>query len=192
MNGAASRPEWREGAESPTLASGRRDLRAETWRSPRGDVGWPRPGPRASGPGLVPRNPSAGHGAAVAKRPRVAPFVYARRRPEQTTLYAVVRDNVETLYAAMAESGAELPRFVRAELEGYLDCGLLCRGFAHLKCEGCSEPRLAHVLVQKPRILPVVAGPPDGGDGGESDGERAARGAAAAVIDAFLEAALDG
>jgi hypothetical protein len=69
-------------------------------------------------------------------------FVYERRRPEKTTLYAVVRDNVETLYAATRESGAELPAFVRAELEGYLDCGLLCRGFAHLRCEGCSERRL--------------------------------------------------
>jgi len=72
----------------------------------------------------------------------VAPFVYERRKPEQTTLYAVVRDNVETLYAALAESGTRLPAFVRGELEGYLDCGLLCRGFAHLKCEGCSERRL--------------------------------------------------
>jgi hypothetical protein len=72
----------------------------------------------------------------------VAAFVYERRRPERTTLYAVVRDNVETLYAATAESGVALPRFVRAELEGYLGCGLLCRGFAHLKCEGCSERRL--------------------------------------------------
>lgn len=72
----------------------------------------------------------------------MAAFVYERRRPEKTTLYEVVRDNVETLYAATSESGSELPAFVRAELEGYLDCGLLCRGFAHLKCEGCIEQRL--------------------------------------------------
>ncbi len=61
--------------------------------------------------------------------PRVQ-FVYERRRPEKTTLYAVVRDNVETLYAATSESGVELAAFVRAELEGYLDCGMLCRGCA--------------------------------------------------------------
>lgn len=36
---------------------------------------------------------------------------YERRRPETTTLYAVVRDNVETLYAAVAAGfgGAALP-----------------------------------------------------------------------------------
>jgi hypothetical protein len=43
---------------------------------------------------------------------------YERRRLETTTLYAVVRDNVETLYAAVAAGfgGAALPQFVRREL----------------------------------------------------------------------------
>jgi hypothetical protein len=55
-----------------------------------------------------------------------------------------VRDNLETLYGAVDEGALPfaLPRFVRKELEGYLDCGLLCRGFAHVTCEGCHERRL--------------------------------------------------
>jgi hypothetical protein len=72
----------------------------------------------------------------------VPAITYQRRRPERTTLYEVVRDNVETLYEALSEGGATLPGFVREELEGYLDCGLLCRGFAHLKCEQCGEHRV--------------------------------------------------
>jgi hypothetical protein len=69
---------------------------------------------------------------------------YQRHRPETTTLYAVVRDNVETLYAAVASGfeGAALPPFVRREFDGYLDCGLLCRGFARLKCVACAEQHL--------------------------------------------------
>ncbi|HEX7604387.1 MAG TPA: hypothetical protein VF316_22365 [Polyangiaceae bacterium] len=53
---------------------------------------------------------------------------YTRRHPETTTLYAVVRDNLETLYGAVEDGalGVALPAFVRAELEGYLACGLLC------------------------------------------------------------------
>ena len=76
--------------------------------------------------------------------PASAPFVYERHRPEATTLYAVVRDNLETLYGAIDEGAIPitLPGFVRKELEGYLDCGLLCRGFCRLKCEGCGESRL--------------------------------------------------
>lgn len=54
---------------------------------------------------------------------------YARRRPENSTLHRIVRENVETLYAAIeAGDAGALPAFVRKELEGYLDCGLLCRG----------------------------------------------------------------
>jgi hypothetical protein len=53
-----------------------------------------------------------------------------RRRPEQSTLYRVVQQNLKTLYAAVEAgfAGAALPHFVRAELEGYLRCGLACHG----------------------------------------------------------------
>ena len=69
---------------------------------------------------------------------------YAPRHPEQTTLYEVVRDNLETLYAAVDDGALPfaLPAFVRKELDGYLDCGLLCRGFARLRCPACNESRL--------------------------------------------------
>jgi hypothetical protein len=66
----------------------------------------------------------------------VASLVYERRRPETSTLYHVVQENLDTLYGAV-EDGAlaiALPKFVRKELEGYLACGLRCHGFARLKC----------------------------------------------------------
>ena len=70
--------------------------------------------------------------------------VYERRRPEATTLYQVVADNLATLYGAVDDGALAiaLPRFVKKELEGYLECGLLCRGFARLRCDGCEETRL--------------------------------------------------
>ena len=73
---------------------------------------------------------------------RGARLVYERRRPQATTLYEVVRDNIETLYRAVDEGAVPitLPAFVRKELEGYLDCGLLCRGFARVACDGCNSP----------------------------------------------------
>ena len=72
------------------------------------------------------------------------PITYERRRPEATTLYEVVQDNLETLYGAVDDGAVRiaLPRFVKKELEGFLDCGLLCRGFARLRCDGCAETRL--------------------------------------------------
>jgi hypothetical protein len=69
------------------------------------------------------------------------PFVYARRHPERTALYEVVRDNLETLYGAIAEGALDvrLAKHQKQELEAYLDCGLLCRGFARLRCGACKE-----------------------------------------------------
>jgi hypothetical protein len=72
------------------------------------------------------------------------PFVYARRHPERTSLYEVVRDNLETLYGAIADGALDmrLAKHQKQELEAYLDCGLLCRGFARLRCGACKESRL--------------------------------------------------
>jgi hypothetical protein len=55
-----------------------------------------------------------------------------------------VRDNLETLYGAVDDGAVTiaLPGFVKKELEGFLDCGLLCRGFARVKCESCDEQHL--------------------------------------------------
>ena len=65
---------------------------------------------------------------------------YSRRRPEESALHQVVRDNLRTLYAAIEQGfSAPLPGFVREELEGYVDCGVLSRGFAVLACPECSE-----------------------------------------------------
>ena len=66
------------------------------------------------------------------------------RHPESTTLYAVVRDNLATLYGAVDDGAVSiaLPAFVKKELEGFLECGLACRGLARLRCEACGESRL--------------------------------------------------
>ena len=55
-----------------------------------------------------------------------------------------MRDNLKTLYASAEQGFAStpLPDFVRAEFERYVDCGLLCRGFAMLSCEGCQQKKL--------------------------------------------------
>jgi hypothetical protein len=73
-----------------------------------------------------------------------AALSYERHRPERSTLYEVVRDNLETLYDAVDEGtlDVKLPKHAKKELESYLDCGLLCRGFARLRCGTCRESRL--------------------------------------------------
>ncbi len=52
-------------------------------------------------------------------------------------------DNLLTLYAA-AEDGfaSPLPAFVKDELEGFVNCGVLGRGFAVLACPDCREQKV--------------------------------------------------
>jgi Transposase zinc-binding domain/Putative transposase len=68
---------------------------------------------------------------------------YQRSRPEQSALHLVVRENLLTLLAAIEQGFASpLPEFVRSELEGYVQCGVLARGFALLACPDCGEHKL--------------------------------------------------
>jgi hypothetical protein len=71
------------------------------------------------------------------------PGTYRRHRPEATVLYEVVRENLETLYGAIDEGAlaVRIAKRARKELEAYLECGLLCRGFSRLRCSSCGESR---------------------------------------------------
>jgi len=56
--------------------------------------------------------------------------VYARRQPEKTSLYRVVQENLLTFEQQWTDeaSGRTLPKFVTAELHGFMSCGILGRG----------------------------------------------------------------
>lgn len=70
---------------------------------------------------------------------------YVRRQPERTVLYQVVKDHLATFLADArdrSEHGMGLPRFVAREFEQYLACGLLCHGFARVRCHDCGDELL--------------------------------------------------
>jgi hypothetical protein len=66
---------------------------------------------------------------------------YVRRQPEKTALYRVMQEHLLTFEQQWTDeaSGRTLPKFVTEELHGFMDCGILGRGFAHLYCESCGE-----------------------------------------------------
>lgn len=80
-------------------------------------------------------------GAARAPLPRT----YRRRRPEQTTLYQLVQEELASFLAQVREQspyGAGLPGYIEQELRAYLDCGILAHGFARVRCKQCGEQDL--------------------------------------------------
>ena len=70
------------------------------------------------------------------------PAAYARRRPEQTALYRLVQQHLETYLALACEGegdGHAVPVYVERELRRYLECGILAYGFARARCPECGH-----------------------------------------------------
>ena len=62
---------------------------------------------------------------------------YTRRRPEESVLYRVVQQQLETFLARAQERDRPVPRFVEREFRGFLRCGILAHGFVRVHCDDC-------------------------------------------------------
>jgi hypothetical protein len=68
------------------------------------------------------------------RAPASAPLHYERHLPEQTTLYRPVKQHAASFIAhTEANTGSELPRFIKGEFEAFLECGILAHGFLRLR-----------------------------------------------------------
>ena len=81
-------------------------------------------------------------GQAVAPAPAGNEVHYERRRPEETTLYQVVQEHLESFLAQVeAETGSSLPEFIKDEFDAFLECGILAHGFLRLRCARVARMR---------------------------------------------------
>jgi hypothetical protein len=64
---------------------------------------------------------------------------YERRRPEKTRLHRIVSENLESWLEWRDRAERPVPGHVKEELRGYLECGILCFGFARALCTGCGQ-----------------------------------------------------
>jgi hypothetical protein len=74
--------------------------------------------------------------------PQFETFSYQRRIPEQTLLYRVLAENLETFLDRARTEDHALPWYVEKALRDFLACGVLGHGFVRLKCEECGEERI--------------------------------------------------
>ena len=84
---------------------------------------------------------------------------YAPRRPTETVLYGLVRQNLESFltYAREHYDGG-LPRYVEQELRSYLACGDFSRGFTRLSCEACGHDLLVAFSCGSRSLCPSCTG----------------------------------
>jgi len=84
------------------------------------------------------------------------PAPYARRRPEETTLYQVVQEHLNTFLAQVEqETGSGLPQFVTDEFEAFLECGILAHGFLRVRCGDCAHEKLVAFSCKRRGFCPA-------------------------------------
>lgn len=81
------------------------------------------------------------------------PSGYRRRDPEATPLHQAVRQSLATFLAESAEEGGQ-PRFVERDFVGYLECGVLARGFARVRCRECGDEVLVGFSCKRRGVCP--------------------------------------
>ncbi len=86
-------------------------------------------------------------------------FTYERHKPEQTLLYRIVQENLETfLRLVHEECGSPLPDFVEKEFREYLKCGILAYGFLRSKCGSCTHEILTAFSCKRRGFCPSCGG----------------------------------
>ena len=78
----------------------------------------------------------------IRRRPHGGPAAarrYERRRPEKTPLHKIISENLESWLEWREAAERSVRGYVKDELRGYLECGMLCFGFARARCTGCGQ-----------------------------------------------------
>jgi hypothetical protein len=81
-------------------------------------------------------------------------------QPEKTALYRVIQEHLLTFEQQWTDeaSGRTLPKFVLDELHGFMSCGILAQGFAHLFCESCGEHHVVAFSCKARAVCPSCLG----------------------------------
>ncbi len=68
--------------------------------------------------------------------------VGARDPVRDGVVHGLVRDPFVAFVERVQEGGRSLPRYVVAEFEAFVRCGVLACGFMRARCAGCGHDRL--------------------------------------------------
>lgn len=96
--------------------------------------------------------------ASCRQRENCTPTGYRRRTPEDTVLYDVVRDRLESFLDTAQRRERKVPRFVEREFRSYLQCGILAYGFVRVRCDDCGNDRVVAFACKGRAFCPSCGG----------------------------------
>jgi len=67
---------------------------------------------------------------------------YRPRQPEQTVLYQVLAEHLETFLVRERQQDRHIPAFVEREFRKFLECGIAACGFLRLVCQKCGQNKV--------------------------------------------------
>jgi len=85
-------------------------------------------------------------------------FEYKRREPQNTVLYKVVQDNLNTFLKHIELRDKPLPAHVVKEFYDFLDCGILAKGFLRVACTKCQDEKLVAFACRGRGFCPACMG----------------------------------
>jgi hypothetical protein len=83
---------------------------------------------------------------------------YTRRRPELDPLHQILSEHLATFLDQAEHEGSGLPGYVKKELWGYLDCGILCKGAVRVHCQDCDHSLVVALSCKGRGICPSCGG----------------------------------
>lgn len=83
---------------------------------------------------------------------------YKARRPEEGPVFALIQNNWLKFVAQAEQTEKSVADYVTKEMEEFLGCGVLARGFLRLRCEGCAFTRLLPFSCKRRGFCPSCTG----------------------------------
>lgn len=87
----------------------------------------------------------AEHPVSANTRPPIAcvddatPQVYQSRRPEITVVYQLIQQHAKSWLAQAEAKGDSIPGYIEKGFSRFMDCGILAKGFARVRCDACGD-----------------------------------------------------
>ena len=83
---------------------------------------------------------------------------YCPRNPQESILYDVVAEQLETFLERQHHRDRVVPRFVERELRSFLECGVLAHGFLRVHCDACRLDRVVPFSCKRRGFCPSCGG----------------------------------